>query len=451
LLVVYRGANTDGAIFAAGILAIFVFATSVFVAASRIRPKTTIASKLLLVAFALIGASAAAMLLPISNETFLSFAGRSHYAEILAYQSALSDGPRSLALSLDPTRSMIALVVLVVAAAIALSVALLSRRALLAVLGAYAVIVVLEAVIGLLQLGLGSPSFLSYDAAVGGRRAAGTFVNKNHFATFLAMALPLLLMRSAGHFSFFLVRDRNSALRRAWWGFATALVAAALVASVSRAGAAAGFTVALIAVVVCLVSTTDLRQRLAFAAIAIVAIAIAAMAGFQLMLESVSGNLLDQSVGSRNLLNAMTLDGVKAFFPIGAGLGSYAIAFPRFQRAEFPGFVEHAHNDYLQLLFELGFVGAIVLLLLGASWLLNVYRRFAERSTVPLTNPAVACALGVLAFAIHAWFDFPARIPSVAWAATLLLAASFHPELVASRASRHDRRRRRPSDDEQYD
>ena len=58
-------------------------------------------------------------------------------------------------------------------------------------------------------------------------------------------------------------------------------------------------------------------------------------------------------------------------FPVGAGLGSYSIAFQRFQNAQLPGYVEHAHNDYLQLLFELGGSGLIVLALLIVATLIT--------------------------------------------------------------------------------
>ncbi|MGL5003646.1 MAG: hypothetical protein ACRDAM_11960, partial [Casimicrobium sp.] len=44
------------------------------------------------------------------------------------------------------------------------------------------------------------------------------------------------------------------------------------------------------------------------------------------------------------------------------------------------------------------------------------------RSAQP--GAALACLLGVLAFAIHAWFDFPGHIPVVAGVATFLFAAA---------------------------
>ena len=52
----------------------------------------------------------------------------------------------------------------------------------------------------------------------------------------------------------------------------------------------------------------------------------------------------------------------------------------------------------------------------------------------------MACILGALAFAIHAWFDFPAHIPAVAIIATLLFTASMNRELIAVAKRRISRR-----------
>ncbi len=249
------------------------------------------------------------------------------------------------------------------------------------------------------------------------------------------MALPLLLMRSVGRFSFFTKRDRDTRLKRAWWGFATALTAGALVSSVSRAGTAAGFAVALITISICAWTARERGERFALVGIGALALGIASLAGIQLMVASLSGDAFEQGVESRHLLNQMSWAGVSSFFPVGAGLGSFATAFPRFQLEKFVGFVEHAHNDYLQILFELGLAGVVVLACLGIAAIAQCARLIAARKQRSIANPATACLLGTAAFAIHAWFDFPAHIPAVAWAATLLLAASTHPALVATRLS----------------
>jgi O-antigen ligase len=388
-----------------------------------------VAHSAFLLALATVALFGVAGLLSISANSFVALPGRSYYLPAIEFSGTLGLDQR-FRVSLDPHSTIRATGIAVASLMIALVVRQLSRTNLMIVMGLYAVLVVVQSVIGLLQLGLAAPSFLSYDAAIGTRRAVGTFVNKNHFATFIAMGLPLLLMRSAGCFTFFTDATKHTRLKRAWWGFATALAAAALISSVSRAGVAAGFTVALLTIAICAWTTRARNQRLAFLAIGAMALLVASFAGVELMLASVADGGFERGVESRALLNDMTWSGVKAFFPYGAGLGSFAIAFPRFQLEKFPGFVEHAHNDYLQLLFELGIVGAFALLCLFVAGAAQAWRLFGARKEVSLANPATACLLGVLAFAIHAWFDFPAHIPSVVWTASLLFAASTHSELA---------------------
>ncbi|MEO7255631.1 MAG: hypothetical protein ABIZ64_15505, partial [Casimicrobium sp.] len=130
------------------------------------------------------------------------------------------------------------------------------------------------------------------------------------------------------------------------------------------------------------------------------------------------------------VMNQHTWSGIVEFFPLGAGLGSYAIAFQRFQTPSLLGFVEYAHNDYLQLLFELGALGLVVLLLLLIAAVLSSRTLWRSRVRGERLSPALACYLGALAFAIHAWFDFPAHIPAIAILATLLFAASMNLALV---------------------
>ncbi len=436
LLVLYRGGNVAVVIALGGAIAVAVFVLS---GISALRGGShvvyTIPWRFLVVALAGIVVGGLIGLIPIEAATFLSFSGRDYYEPVLSNVDATIGRASQWYVSLDTELTRTALLVALGALAIALAVPHLSRPYLMAILGIYVTLALIQALIGLMQLGLGSPSFLAFGTAVGVRRAAGTFVNKNHYATFLAMALPLLLMRSVGRFSFFTKREKDTRLRRSWWGFATAFTAAALVSSVSRAGTAAGFFVAVLTVIICATSTRDRNQRIAFVLIGVAALGIAALAGIQLMLASLAGTGFEQGVESRHLLNRMSFAGVTTFFPLGSGLGSFAVAFPRFQSEQFVGFVEHAHNDYLQILFELGLIGVFVLIGLAAAWLMRAGMLIASRKTLSLANPATACMLGALAFGIHAWFDFPAHIPSVAWTATLLFAIACHPALTASKMS----------------
>jgi O-antigen ligase len=122
-----------------------------------------------------------------------------------------------------------------------------------------------------------------------------------------------------------------------------------------------------------------------------------------------------------------TWQGAMAYWPWGSGLGSYRWVFPAFHPPELGRYlVDLAHNDYLQLLMELGvwFVAiaglAVALVAQRALALLRASRnrRGGWREADRL---AVACGLGALATALHALVDYPFHIPANAMFAAFLL------------------------------
>jgi len=69
---------------------------------------------------------------------------------------------------------------------------------------------------------------------------------------------------------------------------------------------------------------------------------------------------LDPLVNTRWSIFGGTLAGAGEFFPFGAGFGTYDEVFRRFQPADVPRFVTHAHNDYAEWLFEGGVLGLLL-------------------------------------------------------------------------------------------
>ncbi len=433
LLAVFRGGNTPFAMSVALGLSICVAAVAGgLVYASRpIENRWSRAATSLNAALLLVMVGGAVGLFSVATTQWLTLPGRAAYAGLVDLLGQPDFGVKRLALSTDPYATQRALFALVPCLVIAASVPLLSRRALLQLLGAVAVFAVFEALIGLFQLGFRGASLLVLEYA-GHNRASGTFVNKNHYATLLAMSLPLLIFRAAGQFSFFTHRHDATAFSNVCWGAAAAFVAAALIASLSRAGVLAGGIASLMAIGFCAYQrrTVSKRALLATAAILLLALSLATMTGLAQLVKSTTSGGVGDGLFGRTVMNQHTWSGIVEFFPLGAGLGSYAIAFQRFQTPNLLGFVEYAHNDYLQLLFELGALGAVVLVLLLLAAVLSGRTLWRSRVRGERLSPALACYLGAFAFAIHAWFDFPAHIPAIAILATLLFTASMNLTLV---------------------
>jgi hypothetical protein len=94
----------------------------------------------------------------------------------------------------------------------------------------------------------------------------------------------------------------------------------------------------------------------------------------------------------------------------GFGLRSFPTAYPAFARFDSGHFVNHAHNDWLEIAAEAGIAGC---LLLGGGMLLFLAGR-----------PAHPAALGVALVSLHALVDYPfQRFGLAVWIVAVIAAA----------------------------
>ena len=133
--------------------------------------------------------------------------------------------------------------------------------------------------------------------------------------------------------------------------------------------------------------------------------------------EIVFADGLEKTGRSRNLAADATMEMFRDRPALGWGAGSFRFYFPNYQVrypeiTTAPGvkrlFWEHAHNDYLELLSEVGLVGTGILmaaLVIGVVALLRTH--FWE-------NPAsLLIALGLLQTLAHCWVDFNFYNPAI--------------------------------------
>jgi hypothetical protein len=107
---------------------------------------------------------------------------------------------------------------------------------------------------------------------------------------------------------------------------------------------------------------------------------------------------------------------------VGSGFGAFADALPHFKTGAGNVRVEHAENDYLELLCEGGLVSFCLAGMAVAALLLSGWRAVHdEPHRLPRGVRAGALA-GLVAVLVHSTFDFNLRIPSNALLAALLLA-----------------------------
>ena len=214
--------------------------------------------------------------------------------------------------------------------------------------------------------------------------AVGTFAYHSHFAGFIEMLLPVSILLA--------IHARQPAL----FTFPMILFAA-LLHSFSRMGLAA-FALAVLA----MVTVRTRRPGLIAAAAAAVLVAGVLMAptGLAERFERIStyrGFRHDAQLARWQ----STLPLIAAHPLLGTGAGTWGIA-----AAEHDGDDDHADNDYLQLVEELGFAGALAIFVpLGI-----VLWRCLEEGRRNLA--ALACAGSIVALAAHSVFEFQMYIPA---------------------------------------
>jgi O-antigen ligase len=302
--------------------------------------------------------------------------------------------------------------------------------------------------IGALEAGLG---LWQYFGGTGDQVRWGTYANHNHYAGFLEMALPFAVVypvallrraRSRGH------SPVAPALRACGVWALAGLMFVGIVHSFSRMGFIAAlsslFVMGTLAFGTRQLSWVASSRKRQIVTVGLVAALV--LGGFvflppdKLILrfaQLVSTDGLTEE--GRTGLWSETIPLIKAYPFFGCGLGGYETAFMRFKVSGPLLTDDFAHNDYLQLLAELGMVGFAI----GATLAFSVVRttvRRAVRSADPGARYfAVAGAGALAAILLHSLADFNLYIPAnamlLAWIAGMTAGLRFR----ASRMSDWER------------
>lgn len=257
--------------------------------------------------------------------------------------------------------------------------------------------------------------------------ATGTFINRNHFAGYLAMTLPFALR--------FLVGPRRRGTLRTWrkrlilaleptgarrfmGGLAAFLIVVGVFLSYSRGGLAAALIGA--AVFVRIVS----RGRRKLWVLLVLFLVPAAFLSFQ-EVRAPGERFVTDAAEISTLNNRIPVWGaavgmVPSYLWLGSGYGTFEFAFRTHQPASLEGRWVHAHNDWLQVLIEGGLPALAALLAAAAMLVLTARASWAPTLDARIL---VGCPVAALtAIACHSVLDFTLRIPAAALLLTLQIA-----------------------------
>ena len=266
--------------------------------------------------------------------------------------------------------------------------------------------------------------------------ATGFFANSNHMASLLLVAIPFVAAVGAS------LRGRTADVRARSVGMAVAfsglvLAILGLILNQSLAGFGLGVPVVLASLLILFGLPAKWTGR-ALAAIGLVGIAALAL----IWSSPISAQLDDlgtsASVISRRHIAATSVALAGEFAPLGSGLGTY----PRvYQLKENPAavdrwYVNHAHNDYLELAVETGVPGVLLMLVFLLWWGRWVWRMLRSPAADQF---ALAGATATAAILMHSLVDYPLRTSAISAVFAMCLAL-----ILQSRRSAHSDRDLRP-------
>ena len=342
------------------------------------------------------------------------------------------------ALSISPSATRTALALFVAFAVLMLGVARVSSsigaRRFAAIIATIAAIV---AVVGIVQRPLYAGRIYGFWAPLMGGRPFGPFVNPNHFAGWMLMALPVtfgLLCAVAARGSFQIEagwRDRVIALssRHAnqlmLLGGAAIVMSVALVLTMSRSG--------MVAFVVSVAVTSGLALRRMGPGSRRLAIAACLAASVLFSIASVGAETIAARFSTANPANINerlpiwrdTSAIVRDFWLTGTGLNTYGVATLFYQTAEPGVHLREAHNDYLQLAAEGGVLVTIPVACALVAFAVQVRRRFrgSRGSSYWIRLGAVN---GLVAIALQSTVDFSLQMPGNAALFAVLAGLALH-------------------------
>ena len=249
-----------------------------------------------------------------------------------------------------------------------------------------------------------------------GAGTGGPFVNRNHFAGYMEMLIPIPVALA------FSPTTRGET--RMFYGFAAAIMSIAEAASLSRGG-----MVSLAAGLLFLAAISARRSRdgshperkssfslrPAFLIVVMLAAIAAGVvwigADFDILKRITHDPLTTTLATDRRGVWGDTLTMFRAHPILGIGLGAFETVYPIYGRGDGSFVIQFAHNDYLQVLSDGGIVGGAI-----ALWFIFVIARAVmqvTRSADPFLRAlGLGSAAGVFALLVHSLFDFNLQIPS---------------------------------------
>lgn len=256
---------------------------------------------------------------------------------------------------------------------------------------------------------LNSPWYL-YSITNNGK-ATGFFANSNHMATLLMITIPfmvaLLGVKRSGRR--YIPQDAG---RYAILGGMILILILGLALNPSTAGIGLGIAV----ITASLLIRVPFGERWArwgmSAAILLGLVAVIAIFTAPLESSMVAAGA-DQSYSTRSTSFAHSLRAAADLFPVGSGSGSFTAIYPAYENPDIVDrtYVNHVHNDYIELVLETGVAGMLLILIFLLWWAGRAVAIWRAPINDHFARAATIASGAILA---HSLVDYPLRTSAIA-------------------------------------
>ena len=235
----------------------------------------------------------------------------------------------------------------------------------------------------------------------------GPYVNHNHYAGLMEMLVPIPLVVS-------LTRLAPSKVRAA-----AGVTAAVMVGTIFLSGSRGGM-LAIVAEFV-LLAALLVKQRRSLRTAIRIGLFLAIVMG---LLVWIGGDELSKRAAtmgpshfelSSDFRSSINRDGLRMFLKrpvLGWGLGTFPIVYPRFRSFYTNFLVNEAHNDYLQLLVEMGWLGFVSMVWFVVTVYARAARKIGNWTSEMSGTVTLTCMLGLSGILVHSAVDFNLEIPA---------------------------------------
>ena len=235
---------------------------------------------------------------------------------------------------------------------------------------------------------------------------AASYVNHNHFAGYLELAIPVTL-------GLIFSRTIEFKFKKIILGLALCVQALAFILAQSRGGWLSLLT-ALLVMGLILIKNKELKVKYFVIFLMLLAISFGIIYFNDKEVSQRVHTLgaavterggVELALSGRNQIWEGTIAMIKDKPLIGVGIGDFDAGFYRFRPASFDMRAVYAHNDYLHMAAEMGLLAPLLMLLIFGA----VIAAGIRQGSHPLV---LGCAMGVLSLALHGFVDFNFHIPA---------------------------------------